>query len=131
MKCINYEWTNVTQFPFLNREVLSLWCGCTMQRKQRVGKKMNMDEWANMSKSLHLAKSLNCWHSKVDELWNVNKALNCNLKLLVLQETIFWIHDLQTLNFSPSHPWSNHQSYPGPTLMCKCVPYIEACCKYL
>jgi hypothetical protein len=25
VKCTNYEWTNVTQFLFLNHEMLSLW----------------------------------------------------------------------------------------------------------
>jgi hypothetical protein len=67
---------------------------------------------------LHLAKSLKCWHFGIDKLWSINKALNYNLKLPMLQVLDYWFLNSWSWNpkFVPLSPMIKSLIPPRPCI---------------
>jgi hypothetical protein len=86
--------------------------------------------WAKIGESLHLAKSLKCWHSGIDKLWSINKALSYNLKLPMFQVLDYWFLNSWSSNpkFVPPRPCIDVQAHTlNWSLLQKLVTYNLSC----
>lgn len=74
--------------------------------------------WAKTGKSLHLVKSLKCWHFEIDKLWSINKALSYSLKLPMLQVLDYWFLNSWSSNpkFVPFSPMIKSLIPPRPCI---------------